>query len=106
MKKYTDKELKAILNDINTGTVYTAICNNYGTGTIKSYLNYIEWNYYGSSCEKKNINNLRWIIENIFGDCAEITPAIYSAYHINYIPANKKYNAIDLSSSHTNIHGL
>jgi hypothetical protein len=106
MKKYTDTELKNILDDISSGAVYVGIKNGCGVGELRGFLNYIEWRHYGSSCEKKNITGLRWIIENIFNDCDIITPAIYSEYHINYIPVNKKYNGIDFSFSHPNIYGL
>lgn len=106
MKKYTDSELEKILNDISGGAVYVGISNGYGVGEIRGYMSYIEWRHYGSSCEKKTIKNLRWIIENIFDDCDIITPAIYSEYHINYIPVDEKYNGIDFSFSHPNINGL
>ncbi|MBR4123762.1 MAG: hypothetical protein IKT93_05030 [Clostridia bacterium] len=106
MKKYTNKELKNILNDINGGAVYVGIKNGRGIGKIASYKNYIEWSYYGSSCEKKTVENLRWLLENIFSDCDAITPAIYSKYHINYIPVNKQYGGIDLSWMHPNIYNL
>jgi hypothetical protein len=106
MKKYTNAELKKIFDDINAGAVYVGICNGHGVGEISSNCYYIKWKHYGSSAQKATVDNLRFILECIFNDCDEITPAVYSKYHCNYIPVNKKYRGIDHSWMHPNVYGL
>lgn len=106
MKKYTDKEIKKIYNDLNNGAIYCGVCNNKGVGMIYASGLYIRWQHYGQSANKNTPENLRWLIENIFIDCDIITPAIYSKYHVNYIPVNEKYTGIDFSMNHPNIYGL
>ena len=106
MKKYSNIELKRILENLKNGSVYIGIYNNYGSGKISYYNNFINYSYFGSSVVKANIKNLRWLLENIFNECNKITEAVYSEYHVNYIPIDKKYNAVDLSRKHPNVYGL
>jgi hypothetical protein len=107
MKRYTTKELKNILDHINAGGVYVGICNGRGVGKIyAANKSYIRFEHYGGSATKNNTNGIRWIIENIFNDCDLITPAVYSEYHINYIPVDEKYAGIDFSFTHPNVYGL
>lgn len=106
MKKYNNTELKAILENINNGVVYIGIRNGSGVGRIYKHCHYIRWEYFGSSATPARVDDLKWIIENIFNDCELITPGIYSEYHINYIPIDEKYNGIDFSYTHPNIYGV
>lgn len=107
MKHYTNKELTAILNTMKSGAIYCGIDKyNRGIGTISADNQYIHFQHYGSSAVKSNIDDLRWLLENIFDDCAIITSAVYSEYHINYIPVDTQYKAIDYSANHPNTYGL
>lgn len=107
MKHYTNKELTAILTDMKNGVVYCGIDKyNRGIGTISADNQYICYQHYGASATKSNINGLRWLLENIFDECQIITPAVYSEYHINFIPVDTQYKAIDLSAKHPNVNGL
>lgn len=107
MKKYTNKELTAILNNMKSGVVYCGISNyNFGIGSISADTRFIYYNHCGASATKSNITSLRWLLENIFDDCTIITPAAYSEYHINFIPVDTQYKAIDHSAQHPNINGL
>jgi hypothetical protein len=109
MKKYTVQEIKAIWEKINAGAVFTGVRNNVGgVGTIQASPagSFIRWQHYGQSAEKNTAGDLAFIINVIFKDCDEIVEARYSYYHINYIPVDRAYSAIDYSRSHPNVYGL
>ena len=107
MKKYSNQELKEILENLKNGSLYTGVTKgNYGDGVISYHNGYIRYTHFGSSAVKANIRDLRWLVETIFNECNEITEAVYSEYHVNYIPLNKKYKGIDLSRKHPNTYGL
>ena len=109
MKKYTAQEIKAIWKNINAGVIYTGVRNNVGgVGTLELSPtgNFIRWQHYGQSAEKNTAGDLAFIINVIFKDCDEIVEARYSYYHINYIPVDGTYSAIDYSRSHPNVYGL
>lgn len=108
MRKYTDKELLAILADLAAGEKFCGITEN-GRGTGLIYLTdnlYIGWNYYGSSANDFSVDSLRFILETIFNECKTICKAVYSEYHINWIPAGTVYIGVDMSRSHPNVYGL
>ena len=109
MKKYTVKEIKAIWEKLNAGAVYTGVKNNVGgVGTlqISPARDFIRWQHYGQSAEKNTAGDLAFIINVIFKDCDEIVEARYSYYHINYIPIDHTYSAVDYSRAHPNVYGL
>ena len=108
MRKFTNAEITEIRANLNKGVVYCGICNGCGVGhiTVSPDFKWIRWNHYGSSANENTDRDLRWMLENIFDDCDTVTPAEYSKYHINYIPIDKQYRGIDLSSRHPNVWGL
>lgn len=109
MKKYTKQELKAIWQNINAGAIYTGVKNNVGgLGTIQLSPagNFIRWQHYGQGAEKNTAGDLAFIFNVIFEDCDEIVEARYSYQHINYVPIDCTYDAIDFSRSHPNVYGL
>lgn len=107
MKKFTNDEIKAIRENLENGVVYCGIKNGFGTGRIyiSDTSKNIQYEYYGSSAMKDTERNLRWILETVFDDCETITPAEWSDYHLDYIPIDKQYKAIDCSLSHPNVCG-
>lgn len=107
MKNYTNKEIAQIRKNINNGMEYCGICNNRGIGNVYlSDTNFIRWQHYGQSANKNTDEDLSFIINTIFYDCELFVPAEWSDYHINHIPVDKQYEAIDLSSNHPNTFGL
>lgn len=112
MKHYTNKELKEILEDMKSGTVYTGILpNGYGEGRIyygygNNYKPYIFWRSAGASANSPTLKEFRWLLEVIFENCELITPAVWSDYHINYIPIDTRYKGFDNSMKHPNVCGL
>ena len=107
MKKFTNAEIAQIRADLNNGVVYCGIQNGRGVGRIyKTLQGNIGWNYYGSSANKNTNRDLRWLLETIFDNCETVTPAEYSEYHVNYIPIDKQYEGVDMSSWHPNVYGL
>jgi hypothetical protein len=108
MKRFTNAEITEIRANLNNGVRYCGIRNGYGVGEIAvSYDGqYIIWKNAGQSANKNTDSELRWLLETIFGECETVTPAEYSEYHVNYIPIDKQYKGIDLSSKHPNVFGL
>ena len=106
MKRYTDSEIQEIRKNLIAGAVFCGIENNRGIGTIRATKELLLWNHFGSSANKNTIGDLRWILETIFKNCSEIVPCEYSEYHINYIPTDTTYTAVDFSASHPNAYGL
>lgn len=106
MQKFTDQEIAQIRAELNKGTVYCGIENGRGIGHIYADEDYIYWRHAGSSANRNTDEELRWLLEVIFEDCETVTPAEWSDYHINYIPIDKQYQAIDLSTKHPNVYGL
>lgn len=110
MKRYTDNELQSILDDINKGTVYCGVrsSDGYGVGEImlSSDSRFIAYSHYGSSAVDSTIRGLRFLMEKIFDDCAIITPAVWSDYHIAYIPIDPQYKGFDCSREHPNTFGV
>lgn len=103
MKDYNNSELRSILHDMKSGTVYCAIDGyNRGIGQIRADDNYIRYSHFGSSAVSSTIRDLKWLVENIFTNCQSIVPAEWSDYHINYIPVNRAYKGIDYSTRHPN----
>lgn len=106
MKSYNRNELKAILQHLNNGGAYCGIYNGGGWGRLYKSGSMLIWDYCGQGATKSTLKGLKWIIENIFDDCDEMAQAVWSDYHINYIPIDKQYRAIDLSAQHPNVCGL
>jgi hypothetical protein len=107
MKKYTDKELEIIMDDIINGTVYVGIKDSFSWGYISCGYGYIFFTNYGQTASKKIFEHFKSTLYIMFSDCDEIVPGVYSQYHIGYIPQDtKKYKCIDYSTSHPNIYGL
>lgn len=102
MKNYTNEELKKILDDMKKGVVYIGIYNNCGVGKISIEHSFIKWDYYGKGETMATVYSFRWLLENAFYNCDLIVPAKYSKYHTNYIPKDKKYNGVDISTRHKN----
>ena len=107
MKKFTDTEIAKIRADINKEIVYCGICNGYGTGRIWKSRNqqYIHYSHFGAAAIDNSDDQLRWLLETIFEDCEDVAPAIWSDYHINYVPIDEHYKGIDYSVKHPNTFG-
>ena len=105
MKRYTDSEIQEIRENLISGAVFCGIENNRAIGTIRATSELLRWNHFGSSANKNTVEDLRWIAETIFANCAEIVPCKYSEYHMNYIPIDSRYSAVDFSASHPNVYG-
>lgn len=109
MKHYTDTELTHILEEIKAGRPFVGVRGDSMVGgviAIHSQLNnWINYDRHGASTVKANIERLRWVIETIWEDADEIVPAIYSEYHIDFVPEDEKYKRIDYSTKHPNIFG-
>lgn len=106
-KNLSVKGLRKILSDINNGGKYIGISKGRGTGIIfRTPYGNIGWNHYGESACPSTIRGLKFILEVIFNDCECFVPAIWSDYHVNYIPADTRFRAVDLSAKHPNICGL
>lgn len=107
MKHYTNTELSRILADIKAGRPYVGVRGNSMVGgviVLHPHSNdWINYDRHGSSSVKANRNRLRWVIETIFEDADEIVPAVYSEYHICFVPEDEKYERIDYSLRHPNV---
>lgn len=106
MKCFTNEEITAMRININNNIVYCGIRNEKGTGRIYKQGNYIAWQNFGQSAIENNDKALRWLLEEIFDKCETVSPAIWSNYHINYVPDNPLYKGIDLSREHPNTFGI
>ena len=62
-------KIKEIMENLENGFCYSSKDNFYGFDltTIRG-VEYIIYNHFGSSAQRKNLTNLRWIIEIIFDD--------------------------------------
>lgn len=106
MLKLTNEQLQTIFNGLNEGKSYCGIKNDKGIGSITNFSeDYFEIQHYGSIKVQKSVKRLQSAIEIMFNDCDEIVEAYYSEYHCNYVPVDKKYTKIDLSTSHPNVFG-
>lgn len=107
MKHYTDTELSHIFEQIKRGVPFVGVRgNSMVSGVILLHphsTSYINYERHGSSTIKTNKKNLRWVIENIFDDADEIVPAIFSEYHICFVPEDERYERIDYSTKHPNV---
>lgn len=101
MQHFTDKEIIEIRENLNKGVCYCGICNGYGEGLIYERRNFIKYSHYGSSAIKNNDEQLRWLLETIFEECDTITPAVWSDYHMNYVPYTPLYKGIDFNRKHS-----
>lgn len=106
MRKFANEELKEVLKNLENGIVYSIISQRgNGIGEIWADRTFIYWCRSGKSAIKKNIMNLRWFLQILCRDDTDIDVAVYSEYHIGYIPTSKQYKAIDHSMSHPNVLG-
>ena len=108
MKKFTNAEISEIRTNLNNGAVYCGIRNGCGVGDImiSPDRKLIRWRHYGQSAIKNTDGQLRWLLETIFESCETVALAEYSKYHINYVPIDKRYRGIDLSTKHPNVYRL
>ena len=106
MRKFTDEEIAAIRKNIDNGVLYCGIKNGRGQGLIQKHLGYISYRHFGSSAVKNTDKDLKWLATTIFEDCDDIVPAVWSDYHINYIPVDSKYQGVDMSREHPNAFGV
>lgn len=107
MKKFTMQEISQMRADINNGTVYCGVRNGRGVGRIyKTSQDNIGFQHFGSSAIKNTDGQLKWLLETIFVECETVTPAVWSDRHINYVPIDKQYSGIDLSTKHPNTFGV
>lgn len=109
MRQFTDQEIDEIYTNIKNGIHYCGIRNGFGEGVIyKSgeHGEFIAFRYFGESAVKSNKRNLCWLLQNIFERCETISQAVWSDYHINYVPIKGGYKGIDFSRSHPNVFGL
>ena len=106
MKKFTNQEIAQMRADINNGTIYCGIYDGKGVGRIyKTPFGNIGFQHFGTSAVKNTDGQLRWLLETIFVECETVTPAEWSDSYINYIPIDKQYSGIDVSTKHPNAFG-
>lgn len=109
MKHYTNTELSRILADIKAGHPYVGVRGNRMIGGYilphSQQRSLIVYRHYGSSAIKANREQLRWLLETIFDDADEVVRAIYSEYHIDFVPEDERYERIDSSTRHPNVFG-
>lgn len=110
MRKFNNTEIAEIRKNLNNGVIYVGVKNGRATiGRIyhSAYPSkFIAWEYYGQSAVKDTNEQIRWLLETIFEDCDDIVEAVWSDYHVSYVPIDKSYKAIDLSSSHPSVFGV
>ena len=111
MRKFTNKEIAEIRRNINNGTIYVPVQKNgkaFGGAIFHSPYpsKFIAFEYYGQSAVKDTNEQVRWLLETIFEDCDNIVEAVWSDYHVSYIPIDGSYEPIDLSGSHPNVFGV
>ena len=110
MRKFTNQEIAEIRRNLNNGVVYVGVKNGKATiGRIyrSAYPSkFIAFEYYGQSAVKNTNEQVRWLLETIFEDCDNIVEAVWSDYHVSYIPIDGSYEPIDLSGSHPNVFGV
>lgn len=105
--KLSEEQLNKIYDDLHNGICYCGIRNNRGVGRIV-YSPYIEMTLvqnYGSTYVPNDKQKLKACIEIFFSDEEDIVPAVYSEYHVNYIPEDSRYEAVDFSDCHPNVYG-
>ena len=91
MRKFTNNEIAEIRKNINNGTIYVPVQKNgkaFGGAIFHSPYpsKFITWRYYGQSAIKDTDKQLRWLLENIFDDCEDITEAVWNDYLVDYVP--------------------
>lgn len=91
MRKFTNNEIAEIRRNINNGTIYVPVQKNgkaFGGAIFHSPYpsKFISWRYYGQSAIKDTDEQLRWLLENIFDDCEDITEAVWNDYLVDYVP--------------------
>lgn len=104
--KLSEKKLNKIYNDLHDGICYCGIRSNRGVGRIvySPYTDMTLVQNYGSIYVSNDKQKLKNYIEIFFADEDDIVPAVYSEYHVNYIPEDSKYEAVDLSGCHPNVY--
>lgn len=85
MKKYTDKELKNIYNDITNGGVYVGMRGGHSAGKITCSCGYIHYQNWGQTASKKTFERFKTSLYIMFSDCDEIKPARWDNVQIKYI---------------------
>ena len=110
MREFTNQEIAEIRRNLNNDVVYVGVKNGKATiGRIyhSAYPSkFIAFEYYGQSAVKDTNEQVRWLLETIFEDCDNIVEAVWSDYHVSYIPIDGSYEPIDLSGSHPNVFGV
>ena len=53
----------------------------YYSGIVYSYKSFFCWRYYGSSANKQTKKALKWILQNIFDDCADFALLDFKTYN-------------------------
>lgn len=92
MKKYTDKELQKIFNEICDGAVYVGIKDGHSVGDIVAGYGFIYFRHYGQTASKKIFSRFQDVLYIMFSDCDEIAPGVWSWEKIQYIAANSGAN--------------
>lgn len=100
MKNFTDSELQTIFEDLNNGTMYTLVKNGVCSGEITAAGEFIRFRCYGSSAIKNNIDRLKWLLNEMYADFEDVTPAVYSYYIFNTIDITGRYKSRDLNPKH------
>lgn len=91
MRKFTDNEIVEIRRSINNGTIYVPVQKSgKAFGGAIFHAPYpsenIYFRHHGQSAIKNTDEQLRWLLENIFDDCDDITKAVWNEYLIDYVP--------------------
>ena len=105
--RISDEKINELLQLLLKGKKLQGISKDgFGRGVIEYIYPYICWHHYGSSANIATFDELKFICDEIFGDCIDFCTTHWSEYHVNYIPDEGKYKGIDLSSHHPNVYGL
>lgn len=106
--KVSEKLIQKMYDGLWKEKTYCGVIGGVGTGVISlsDDKRLIRWSHFGSSAERYTKKDLRFILEVIFDDCEDFSEAVWSDYHIAYIPTEKGYVGFDYSGQHPNALGV
>jgi hypothetical protein len=100
MKNFSKIELQEIYNDLNNGIMYTLVKNGVCNGEITAAGDFIRFSCYGSSAIKNTVDRLEWLLNVMYADFDDITPAVYSYSIFNTVDITGRYKSRDLNTHH------
>ena len=98
---------RTLLTMLRTHPYVSLLRGNYPEGylTLSPDGQYVRVNHYGQYAVRATHTGVKGLFDNVLDDITAVTPAHYSEYHVNVIPDDPTYIAVDHSYMHPNVYG-